>query len=627
MLNSLRSSGSNIFVWIIILLLIVGLAGFGINQSGGGQARTAVASVGDADITVEEYVQALNNETRRLSQQFRTNITVEQLSQFGVDRQILSELLNNAALDNEAMQAGVSAGDEIVRENLMATPAFMGADGSFSQTAYEFSLSNAGLEPSDYDEMIRRESARQIFRAVVAGGTKLPDSGPQAMVNYLSEERAIDWLRILPSHLATPVETPDDATIQAQYDDNQDAYIVPESRKITYAAATETQLADSVTVSDEDIQALYDDRAATYAQPARRLVDRIIFSTDEEAAAALSAIQDGSKAFDDVASDRGLSADDIDQGELREEDLTPAEATMLFGSDTLGVVGPIPTDFGPALYRVNAVLDATLTTLDEVRDELRQELALEVAADLISSETDAIIDLIAGGASIEEVAAETILELTTVALPGDEDTDPMANEINFLEEAAAADVGEERDLIDLSDGVAVLRVDEIVPATTRPLEDVRDAVIASWTAQETARQMAVLAESLIARIDMGEALADIATELGLSISSEPSMSRSDIITDTPPEFVNTLFETGLGKGFSVPDEGSVLLGVTTAVTAPNLDDEQIVGTLTAVTDSMTASTAQDLVTYFIGALQDDAGVTVNAPLIANIQTQLLPAQR
>ena len=80
----------------------------------------------------------------------------------------------------------------------------------------------------------------------------------------------------------------------------------------------------------------------------------------------------------------------------------------MFGTEELGIYGPVTTLLGPAIFRVNAVLDATQITFEEARDELRRQLAQTEAANRIVEATDSIDDLIAGGATLEEVADETM---------------------------------------------------------------------------------------------------------------------------------------------------------------------------------------------------------------------------
>ena len=67
MAKALRSKSTNVFVWILMLLLIVGLAGFGAGSFGG--SFSTVGSVGDEKVTLKTYIRALNNQLNQISQQ------------------------------------------------------------------------------------------------------------------------------------------------------------------------------------------------------------------------------------------------------------------------------------------------------------------------------------------------------------------------------------------------------------------------------------------------------------------------------------------------------------------------------------------------------------------------------
>jgi len=621
MLKSFRSSQSNVFVWIIILLLIVGLAGFGISQSGAGGGATAVAAVGDKDVTVDEYVRAVNLESRRISQQVGRLFTIDQMRAFGVDQQVLSQLLNSAAIDNEATKLGISVGDETIRSSLLANRAFQGADGSFDETAYEFALQNAGMTPAEYDDILRDETTRELFRQGVIRGIRLEDTAATEIMKFLGQRRSIEWVRLDASHLDVPVGTPSDAELVAYHSENEADYTLPETRLITYAYVTEDLLLDDVTVTEASLQELFEERSAEFNAPDRRIVDRIVFGTLEDAQAAADAIADGTQSFADIADARGLLPDDIDQGIVTAADLGDAARSLLFDTEELGIHGPVQTDLGPALYRINAVLDATNVTLPDVRDELRRELARDEAAARIQEETDTIDDLIAGGATIEDVARETFLELGAIALTPDSD-DGLAADQAFREEGFTAAEGEDRDLTNLSDGIFVLRVDEIKEPALQPLEEVRADVEAAWAISETTARLTELGNSLIERIAAGEALGEIASELNMTVIEEAPLGRNDIVEDTPPEFVRDVFTAAPDAGVVVEDEGSVLVAKITDIIPAVLVGEEISAQLGMIETQIESATANDIFAYFTQGLQNEAGISVNQSLIENVLGQL-----
>jgi peptidyl-prolyl cis-trans isomerase D len=124
MAASAGKSISRFFVWIILGLLFVALAGFGIGSFGGGASR--LGEVGDVEITAQDYARALQNEIRAQIAQTQTPVNLADLRAQGLDEAVLQALVARAALANEAQSLGLSVGDaEVAR----ADPATRGVSG------------------------------------------------------------------------------------------------------------------------------------------------------------------------------------------------------------------------------------------------------------------------------------------------------------------------------------------------------------------------------------------------------------------------------------------------------------------------------------------------------------------
>ena len=91
-----KKKASNIFVWIILGLLMIGLAGFGIGSFGG--SSSTIGSVGTARITAQDYARAIQNEINAQSAQTGQSINLLQLQAAGIDRAVLDGLVARAAL-------------------------------------------------------------------------------------------------------------------------------------------------------------------------------------------------------------------------------------------------------------------------------------------------------------------------------------------------------------------------------------------------------------------------------------------------------------------------------------------------------------------------------------------------
>lgn len=614
MLGSFRNRRAGVFVWILLVLLFLGLAGFGIH-TGTGLGGQDVARVGDEKVTTDEFVTALQQELRALNQQVGRTVSMEEARQYGIDRMVLTRLVNDAALDQEAGRLGLSTGDDAVRAQVMAAPAFHGADGKFDREAYEYSLQRINLRPADFEQMIRREIARNLLATGIEGAAAMPDSGPLTVLNFLGEKRTFDWFRLDAALLPAPIPAPTDAELSAFHDANATRYTRPETRRITYASITPATLSAEIEVPEDELRQAYDADIAHFQTPERRLLDRIGFASDDEAKAAKARLDAGEIDFDTLATERGLQPGDIDQGSLSADQLAPETRAAVFTPDTPGLVGPVPTPLGPSIFRINGIEAAHTTSFEDARPGLQQQRAAADASQRITEDTAHIEDLIAGGATVEEIASETVMQLGTVDLNA-ETTGGIADDPAFRQAALAADTGIETDLIQLqAGGLATLRVDEVVAPTVIPLAEIRDRVAADLTADQTATALGKLADGYIAELKAGLAFPALAQRLDRPIRAAGPLTRGDTADGTPAALVADIFAAPAGGAVSRRDGDGVILAAVTAIQPfdPAVADNAAV--LDQLKIQFRQQAQSDVVATYTAALRNQSGVEVNQALV------------
>jgi peptidyl-prolyl cis-trans isomerase D len=606
---------TRIGAWIIVGVVLVGLAGFG---TGGltGNIRT-LGSVGEKDITVASYQRALNDQIRALSAQFGSQISFQQAQAFGIDRQALSQVVLTRTLDNEAAQMDISAGDMAVFERISAIQAFQGA-GGFNRDTYRLVLQQSGQTESEFETEIREDLARTLLQAAVVAGVPGSAAPSDALVRYVAEARDITLLRVTPDMLTAPVPGATDADIAAFYDANADQFMLPEAREITYAWMTPSMIVEQMEVTDPAIETLYQDRIAEFVQPERRLVERLIYADPDAAQAAADRLAADETTFDALVEERGLTLADVDMGDLGREDLPADTAEAVFTATPGDVVGPFPTTLGSALFRVNAILNAQETTLEEASDDLRAELAAEAARAVINEDFDRITDLLAGGASLEDLAERTDLVLGTISWTP-EVTEGIAAYDGFRAAAEAATEGAFPELEVLSDGgVFALRLDGVTAARVPPLEDIRDDVAAAWQAQ--AQQDALLARA--AEIAAGWDTETELAALGIEPRVETGLTRRSFVEGAPEGFNQILFDLAPDEARVVDAGDSALIVRLDNVTEADPAATDQAAQREAISESIAAGIAQDLFDAYAVAVQEDTSVTINQATVDAVNAQL-----
>jgi peptidyl-prolyl cis-trans isomerase D len=562
------AKGSNISktaVWVLLGLLILGLAGFGATNLSG-NIRT-IGTAGDKPISVDTYARQLQQEIRAVERQQGESLPFAQAQQFGLDRAVLQRLVATRSLDHESAQLGLSIGDNELRDRVLEIGAFQGINGEFDREGYRFALEQAGLSEAQFETQLREEVSRTIVQGAVLGGITMPDTYVDTLMNYVGEQRSFTWTVVTAENLEEPVAVPDEATLKAHYEENIARFTLPETKEITYALLSPDALLDEVEVDEAALRAAYEERSAEFNQPERRLVERLAYLDAQAAEDAAAALAEG-ETFDTLVQSRGLTLDDVDIGDVTQDDLGDAGAGV-FAAEVGEVVGPFPSSLGPALFRVNAVLAEQITPFEEAVDILRPQLANDRAQRLVEAQTENLDDLLAAGATLEELTAETDMVLGTIEWTA-QSAEGIAAYEAFRDAAFAVGTSDFPQIDRLDDGgLFALRLDAVLPPRPAPFEDVRDEVAADWQETETTRLLLAQVEAQVPLVEQGSSFA----ELGLDAIVEENLLRSDFVPRTPPGFLNEVFEMAVGDVRAVESEAAAILVRLDAIAPPAEDGE------------------------------------------------------
>lgn len=606
MAKSKAKSAGNMFVWGILGLLILSLAGFGIGSFGG--TLRNVATVGDQEILVQDYANALQQEQRRLSQQTGQNLSLAQMQTFGFDRLVLERLIALGALDHEAARLELSVGDGEVAKQIRENQAFQGLSGGFDRDGYSRALRNAGLTEKEYEADVRADTARALLQGAIVGGVQPSDSFGALIASHQFETRNLTFAIVTPSDLPAGQLAPSEAELEAHYTENAAAFTTPETRELTVAWITPDRLVDEIEISADQLQSLYDARRAEFSQPARVIAERLGFADRAAAQAARDGIDAGQTSFEALVEARGLTLDDVDQGELAAADLPAPVAEALFALEGPGIVGPLDTSLGPVLYRVNAVLAPVQTPLAEVTDLLRSDYAMDQASRRILDGYGEIDDLLAAGATLEELGQDTDLIVEKVSFRLG-DAEGLAGYDAFRAAALAAAPGDFPELLELDDGgLFALRLDAITPATLPPLSAVRDAVQEAWSAASDAARVLAEAERIAATLTGPEGLA----EAGLRPEEITDLTRDGFVDGVPSALIARIFAAEPGSALAGPGApGTAILLWLDSVQPADFSAPEVASAQSQLSAAYASSIAQDLFESYGQAIQTEAGLSIN----------------
>jgi peptidyl-prolyl cis-trans isomerase D len=546
-------------------------------------------------------------------------------------RNVLEQLIQQRVIDNYLEEAGYRISDEQLMGMIQQTPDFQ-VNGRFDMETYRNLLAQNGYEPATFERAQRITLLRNQLERAVRGSAVLSPAAYRRYLNLAGEQRVVAMATLGADTVSDQIEISDEM-VTAYYDENPSLYQLPESADVQYVEITRSDVAAAANVSEQEIVEYYDFNKDRYLQDEQRQARHILITFgDDEAAAeeratALLARINAGEPFEDLA--RTNSEDSVtapqggDLGMLTREQLPGDLGSAIFAMDEGEVQGPIESEFGFHVVRLDRILEQGPLPLEQVRAELIAELQDQKAETRFRELERELSDALFDATSIQQLAAAVNGEVMTVegfTREGGQPlgSDPVIVDAVFDELILSGDRLSEIIEVDASRSV-VVQVTNHYPAARQPLEEVRDQVVGALRRQQAEALMAARADEMIAAVESGADFAAAAEAVGATAGEPVLMNRNDQEADQfvsvavftapkPTEDDPTLGSTRNGEGgYTVFSVEAVLPG-----RPESLPVEQRDAGKAQLTDQAGIG---DFIA-FVQALREDAEVIINEDAVA-----------
>src|SRR5258708_9377817 len=310
MLRGLRKASSNwlgrAVMGVVLGLIAVSFAIWGIGDIFRGFGRSTVAKVGSTEITIDQFRQFYNDRLQQLSRQVGRPITSDQARLLNLDQQLVGQLVAEAAIDQRARQLRLNISDAAVAKQIMADSNFKGPGGQFDRARFEAMIRQAGYNEPRYAAEQKRLTLRREIAETVGGELKLPQAYADAYNRYENEQRAIDYVT-LDRAKAGDIAPPAPDVLEKYFADNKAQFRAPEFRSIAVMALTPADVIKPDDISEADARQHYDRNQSRFGSPERRELQQISFPNEAEAKTAADRLR-AELSFEALAKERGPRA-------------------------------------------------------------------------------------------------------------------------------------------------------------------------------------------------------------------------------------------------------------------------------------------------------------------------------
>lgn len=455
-------------------------------------------------------------------------------------QQMLDQLIDERLIAAYLNDTGMRIADRMVTDRVQQESAFQ-VDGKFSIDEYKNTLSLQGRNPTEFEATVKQRLREFQLQRAIAGTAFVAPSEYRRYLNLFAEQRQVTIATIPVADIQDAIEITEDEVLEF-YDSRSDQFMTDETVDLEFIEIRRDSLADNALIDAADLQQYYEDSTNRYLQDERRQARHIMipFGDDEaaarEQAIALTARVQAGEPFDDLA--RQYSKDGMtsnrggDLGLIPHSQMPDALGDSIFSMRKGEVTGPVRTDFGFHIVRLDDIVEGGPLPLDQVRAELERELRDRQAdlefRNLENALTTALFDAV----EMQAIAESVGLALqTTAGFTRSAGGDPFgANQavIDAVFDERVLNDGEISDIIEIdANRSAIVSVAEHHPAELESLDDVREQIVGALKSARAQEVIAERSEQLQERLRAGDDILTAAESVGASVGPVTVVSRTD----------------------------------------------------------------------------------------------------
>ncbi|MGD9965462.1 MAG: SurA N-terminal domain-containing protein [Hyphomonadaceae bacterium] len=505
-----------------IATIIVGLIGlatvlFLIPNTGlSFDANSYIAQVGDRKITPPQLTRELSLTIRNARAQ-GANVTQQEAIDAGQHRRVLETMIARLAMYWYADRIGVSTSDIQVANFIREIPVTRNAvTGDFDEAAYSDFLQREGYSRQEFEGVIRGDLTTEMLMQTMVAGVRAPTSYGALLHTYTSEQRVVSVAEA-PASAAGAIPPPTAAQLQAFWEDNQANLRIPEFRALTLVYARPSDFIARVEVPEARLRQEFDARVESLTEPERRSYVRIAAANESQANDAAARLNRGESA-NSIGAALGLQVTRGDN-QARTEVPDSAVADAVFRAQVRGPALVARGSLSPfVVVRVEASTPAVTPAFANYRQQIHDAIAQDEAAELLNTAISNFEDARAGGTALADAARQSGLPVVTIpavtATAQDQEGRPLeslAEHEEVLLTAFQTAEGEATDFIPVGDsGDVMAGVDRVIPASVRPLDEVRTELTQAWIQRERIRRLTEVGEAIVSAVGEGRTLAEAA---------------------------------------------------------------------------------------------------------------------
>ena len=597
MLQSIREKAQGWIAWVIVILISIPFALWGIQEYLGVGGATVKASVNDREISEREFESDYRRFREQLRQQMGAAYRADLLDDKLLRKEVLASMITSELVYQQANDLDLRASDEVLRDLIKSNPAFQ-VGGRFDQKAYENAVRRLGINTEGYELQMRRILVSEQLKRAISSSEIVTQAELDETLRLKDQRRKMSYM-VVPAEnylASTDIKAEE---VDSYYQTNKNNFMSPERVKIEYLELDIKSIAHTIKVEEDELRGYYQQNQKQFQAAEQRRASHILITVDEsadeaakekaraQAEAALKRVKSGedfAKVAKELSQDPGSAKQGGDLGLFGKGVMTEEFEKAVFALKKNAISDLVSTPFGYHIIKLTDIKAAKGKNFEELKEELAATYQKEEAGRIFYDYAEKLADLTYEDPDSLEPAADAIglkvLKSDWITKNGG---DGVLGNGRVISAAFSEDVlteGHNSELLELgAEHVLVLRVVEHEESKVRPLDQVRGDIEQVLKQSSASKLASENGKKIIAKLKQGEDLNKVAAEFKAELKPSAEVVRDS--SELSDEILQTLFKMPKPEGDSAVYDDTALANGDYAVIAL----EQVIdGTGSGLTD-------------------------------------------
>ena len=542
MLEFLRKRAQSFIIQAIVVMIALVFIFWGVGTNLMNRQEAAIV-VDKEEINFQEFQQAYDQAYSRLAEQFGGTLPKGLAETLNIKQQVINQLVQEALLRQGGQEMGLMVSSNEIQKEVESMIQFQ-EDTGFSMERYKAILASNRLSPEKYEKSLSYELlGTKTVESIAAFSQSASDFEIEDIYNLEKETVSVSFLVVDPETYQADIEI-NEQDLEQWYKDNGDSYKTEKQVKLTYLPFTFDDVGAKITIDEGAVDTYYDQHLTDYQIPEKRHARHILFKaspddseeTHQQQMQKAEEVLEKAKSGEEFAklaelhSEGPTAVSGGDLGFFTQGQMVKPFDDAVFSMQVNEISGPVKTDFGYHVIKLEEIQLGHVQTKDEVQADIIAKLQLEQAKPIALQVANSAYEAIISSGSLKsyldtqpDVKAVTTDFFTMNTPPQGLTADPA-----FVETAFALKEKELSSLVETGDGYAIISATAVKEQQIPELADVREAVESDYKGEKAVEKAKSEAEAIIAALnESGTTLAAIGEAKGFTVLESGPLTKND----------------------------------------------------------------------------------------------------